>query len=42
MRVQRGLGERAAAPGGDSWVVGGAQGVAGGPVQQLKVAEEAR
>lgn len=40
--MQRRLGERAAAPGGDWGVVGRAQRVAGQPIQQLKVAEQAR
>lgn len=41
VRVQRGLDEGAAAPGGGRGAVGRAQGVAGGSVQQLEVAEEA-
>lgn len=42
MRVQRGDGEGAAAPGGGRGGVRRAEGVAARPVQQLQVAEETR
>lgn len=41
MWVQWGFGEGATAPGGNGGVVGWVQGVAGGPIQQLEIAEEA-
>lgn len=39
--VQWGLGEEAAAPGGDGWIVRRAQGMASRPIEQLQITEGA-